>query len=209
MIAILTIFISSMIIALSGALMPGPLLTVTINESTKRGAVAGPLLIGGHAILELGLLIGLLLGLGPFLQNDVFFITIALVGGSVMFWMAWGMFKSLPTLTINANETAERKNNLIFSGIVMSVANPYWIIWWATIGIGYIFQAQKLGMIGLIAFYVGHISGDLLWYTAISVAISKGKKLFTDKIYRMLIAICGSFLVGFAIYLLVSGVMKI
>jgi threonine/homoserine/homoserine lactone efflux protein len=51
-----TIFFSSFIIALSGAMMPGPLLTATISESSQRGVFAGPLLIVGHGILELLLL---------------------------------------------------------------------------------------------------------------------------------------------------------
>jgi hypothetical protein len=57
---LLTIFASSFVIALSGALMPGPLLTATISECSQRGFIAGPLLITGHAILELVLVIALL-----------------------------------------------------------------------------------------------------------------------------------------------------
>lgn len=204
MIALITIFFSSLVIALSGAMMPGPLLTVTISESTRKGAIAGPILIGGHAILELALLAALLLGLSPFLQNPIFFMVVAIAGGAIMFWMAWGMFRSIPTLKVHSEAVIDKKNNLLLSGILMSLANPYWIIWWATIGIGYILHAQKYGFMGIALFYLGHIAGDLLWYSAISLAIAKGKKLFTDKTYKVLIAVCGTFLVSFAIYLIVS-----
>ena len=68
--ALILIFTSSFVIALSGALMPGPLLTVTISESTRRGAVAGPLMILGHGILELALILALLAGLAPILKRD-------------------------------------------------------------------------------------------------------------------------------------------
>ncbi|MBN1636251.1 MAG: LysE family transporter, partial [Deltaproteobacteria bacterium] len=61
------IFGSSFVIALSGAMVPGPLLTVTISESARRGAMTGPLLIVGHGILELLLLIAIMMGLAPFL----------------------------------------------------------------------------------------------------------------------------------------------
>jgi len=71
LINLLTIFASSFVIALSGALMPGPLLTATISESSQRGFVAGPLMIAGHAILELTLVIALLAGLAPFFQQPV------------------------------------------------------------------------------------------------------------------------------------------
>ena len=45
-ISLIAIFSSSFVIALSGALMPGPLLTVTVSESPQRGVVTGPLVVG-------------------------------------------------------------------------------------------------------------------------------------------------------------------
>ena len=68
--ALLTIFGSSFVIALSGALMPGPVLTVTVSESARRGAKAGPLMIFGHGILELALVLALLGGLAPFFSRE-------------------------------------------------------------------------------------------------------------------------------------------
>lgn len=208
MLPLLTILLSSIVIALSGAMMPGPLLTITISESTRRGPMTGPLLILGHAILELILIIALLMGLGPVLKNELFFIIIALIGGIIMFWMAWGMFRSLPSLSVNTDIQTKQKNNLLLSGALLSLANPYWIIWWATIGIGYIVYSEKLGLWGVIFFFIGHITGDFIWYSAISIAVSKGKKLFTNKTYRILIGVCGSFLVGFAIYLMFTALIK-
>jgi threonine/homoserine/homoserine lactone efflux protein len=46
----ITLFVTSFIVALSGAVMPGPLLTVTISETSRRGLMTGPLLIVGHAV---------------------------------------------------------------------------------------------------------------------------------------------------------------
>jgi threonine/homoserine/homoserine lactone efflux protein len=209
MYSLIAIFFTAMVVALSGAMMPGPLLTVTISESTRRGISAGPLLIAGHAILELLLVIALLLGLGPLLKNEIFFVVIAFAGGLIMLWMAWGMFRSLPTLSVSYSGESIAKNNLILSGALMSLVNPYWIIWWATIGIGYIVLSQKLGFWGVALFYLGHITGDLLWYSAISIAVGKGKRLFTDRVYRILIGVCGIFLVGFSVYLVVSGFQKL
>ncbi len=205
MLPFLTLFFSSMVVAFSGAMMPGPLLTLTISESTSRGALAGPMLIVGHAILELLLVVGLLFGLGPLFENNLFFLLVAFLGGVIMLYMGWGMLKSVPTLGLQLDETVEKKNNLMLSGILMSLANPYWIIWWATIGIGYIVRARQYGFVGVVVFYLGHILGDLIWYTAISFSIAKGRKLFTDKVYRTLIAVCGSFLIAFAFYLVISA----
>lgn len=209
MYSLIAVFFTSMVVALSGAMMPGPLLTVTISESTRKGITAGPLLIAGHAILELLLVIALILGLGPLLKNEIFFVIIAFAGGLIMLWMALGMFRSLPTLSVSSKGGTKAKNNLILSGALMSLVNPYWIIWWATIGIGYIVLSQKLGFWGIALFFLGHIFGDLIWYSTISFAVGKGKRLFTDKVYRMLIAVCGTFLVGFSVYLVISGFQKL
>lgn len=206
---LIVIFFTSLVVAFSGAMMPGPLLTVTISESSSRGAMAGPLLMLGHAILELILVVALLLGLAPLFNHQLFLMIIAFVGGAIMFWMAWGMFRSLPRLTVQQEAVVEKKNNLVLAGALMSLANPYWIIWWATIGLGYIMHAKQTGMQGIAFFYAGHIAGDLIWYTAISIAIARGKKLFTDKAYRNLIAICGTFLVAFALYLVINALMKL
>jgi len=99
-------------------------------------------------------------------------------------------------------------NSLLVDGALMSLANPYWIIWWA-IGIGYIVYAQQFGYWGMVFFYFGHITDDLVWYSAVSIGISKGGKIFTDKGYRILIGISGSFLVGFALYLMINAFGKI
>ncbi len=95
-----TIFASSFVIALSGALMPGPLLTATISESSRRVS-AGPLMIAGHAILELALVVALFLGLAPFFQMPAVFAVSALAGAVILIWMAAGMLRSLPTLRLS------------------------------------------------------------------------------------------------------------
>jgi threonine/homoserine/homoserine lactone efflux protein len=205
---LLTIFVSSFVIALSGALMPGPLLTATISESSQRGFITGPLLIAGHAILELGLVIALLLGLAPFLQLPAVFVATALIGSAILFWMAYGMFRSLPSLCLSWEADQKKSNHPVASGILMSAANPYWIIWWATIGLGYILYSRQFGFWGIAFFFGGHILADLIWYSLVSAAIAGGRHFLTDRLYRSLIAVCAVFLVVFAGYFAYAGLTK-
>jgi len=95
---LLTVFASSFVIAPSGALTPGPLLTATISESLQRVFIAGALLITGHAFLESALVIAFLMGMAPFFQQPVVFVATAQIGSLTLFWMALGMFRSLPPL---------------------------------------------------------------------------------------------------------------
>jgi threonine/homoserine/homoserine lactone efflux protein len=207
--ALTTIFFSSFVIALSGALMPGPLLTVTISESSRRGFIMGPLLIAGHSLLELGLVIALLLGLAPFLQQPAVFVATAIVGSAILFWMAFGMFRSLPFLRLSWEPDQKRRNHPLVSGILMSVANPYWIIWWATIGLGYILYSSRFGFWGIVFFFVGHILADLVWYSLVAAAVAGGRHFLTDRLYRGLIAACAVFLVVFAGYFAYAGFVKL
>ena len=198
-------------IALSGALMPGPLLTVTISESSKRGFHAGPLLILGHGIIEMAVVIALLLGLAPFLTRDWAFVAISIAGGAVLLYLAIGMFRSIPKLTLSfePDKKMRGKNHLVWTGILMSAINPYWIIWWATIGLNYIMRSREYGHWGIAFFFAGHILADLVWYALVSGAVSRGRHLLTDKRYRILIGVCASFLVVFSVYFFYSGAGKL
>ena len=208
MLLLLSIFLSSFVIAFSGALMPGPLLTATISESSQRGAIAGPLLILGHSILELLLLVALFLGLAPLLTHSIAFIIISIVGGSILLWMAIGMFRSLPTLELKFDTKRVNQGHLIKTGILMSLANPYWTIWWATIGLGLIMQSKERGLAGVACFYFGHILADLIWYAFVSTAVGKGKRLMNNQVYRGLIGSCAVILVGFSLYFIYAAIGK-
>lgn len=206
MASLAAIFLSSFVIALSGALMPGPLLTVTISESPRRGFATGPLLIAGHGILELMLVAAIFLGLAPLLQKPVVFSVIALAGAAILVWMAAGMFRALPVLSLKPGAaSASKGKSLVVTGILMSLANPYWSVWWVTIGLGYILQSRQFGLWGVWFFFAGHILADFLWYSAISTAVAKGGRLLTDRIYRVLTGLCAGFLVVFAAYFFYAG----
>jgi len=206
MVALATIFFTSFVIALSGAMMPGPLLTATISESARYGARAGPLLILGHGILELLLVTALLLGLAPLLQGDSVFIVVAGSGSVFLLWMALTMFRSLPRLKVEWEAAPSARNHLVVNGMLMSLANPYWTIWWASIGLGYILYSRQFGYPGVFFFFLGHIAADLSWYAMISLVVDRGRRFFTDRLYRTVIGTCAAFLVLFAGYFAWSGV---
>lgn len=83
----------SFILGLSGAMMPGPVLAVTITETLKRGFMAVVFIILGHSLLELATVILLAFGVGSVLNNTVAAGIIGIVGGGVLLWMTSGMLK--------------------------------------------------------------------------------------------------------------------
>ncbi|HHY82813.1 MAG TPA: LysE family transporter [Clostridiales bacterium] len=202
------IFISAFLIGFSGAAMPGPMLGVAIDGSIKKGFAAGPLTVLGHGILEFLLIIIIAFGLKDFLSNSAILGVIGILGGAFLAWMGYDMIKASLKKTVSL-EKQEGKNtgerSLILAGAAVSAANPYFILWWATTGIESIRQAYILGIAGILAFAIGHILSDLSWYSAVSFAFSKGKKLMNDAIYRGLILILGVFVLLFSVKFIAGG----
>lgn len=207
--ALLTIFASSFIIALSGAMMPGPLLTVTISGSARHGFMTGPLLIAGHALLEILLLTALLLGLAPFFQMPAVFVVTALTGSVILLWMAFHLFRSLPNVRLSWDAHDKSGHHPVMNGILMSVANPYWIVWWATIGLGYILYSRQFGLWGIVFFFAGHILADLSWYSFVSAAVTRGRHFLNDRLYRGILSVCAVCLVVFACAFVYAGIEKL
>ena len=208
MLTLATILATSFVIALSGAAMPGPLMSATISESVQRGFIAGPLLILGHSLLELALVVLLMFGLAPFLRQEWVFAAIAIVGGVMLGWMGVGMLRALPSLRMGTDAGAGGGPHLVWTGMLLSLSSPYWIMWWATIGLGYVLYSARFGAFGIVFFFVGHILGDLSWYSMISFAVSRGRRFMSDGHYRVLIGTCGAFLILLACYFAWSGVSR-
>lgn len=204
------IVITSFILGLSGAMMPGPLLAVTITETLKRGFKAVVLIIAGHSLLELFFTGALVLGLGSVIKgNPIVKGLIGLIGGSVLMWMAVGMLKEA-----KANETGDiskvdktdkRRLGPFGLGVVISLSNPYWTIWWVTVGASYLLVHTEGNLPEISAFYFGHISSDFAWYSLVGLAIVYGKRILSTKFYKWLLMICGVFIIFMALYFLYSG----
>jgi threonine/homoserine/homoserine lactone efflux protein len=205
MIEMAAIFGGSFTLALSGVLLPGPLLTVTVAESARRGFKAGPLLMTGHGLLEVSLVLAIILGLGPYLKRPVFIGIVALLGGAILIWLGTNMVRTASRLSLkaeNAVDSCRRTPHPVLIGVLASVSNPYWTLWWATVGLGYLIAAMKLGISGAILFFLGHITADFAWYSTVSFGVSRGKGLLKDNSYQNLIRVCGVFLMGFGVWFL-------
>jgi len=196
--------LSSFAIGFSGAVMPGPVLAMTITHSVRQGFWAGPLIVLGHGIIEVALVAALLAGLGPLLGLDAVAGTIGVVGGLILLHMAVGMLRGLPRASLAAVTSGQGvvKRGPVADGLLLSAANPYFILWWATVGLSLLVVARdpRWGALGVVVFYLGHISADLVWYGLVSLAVAKGRRWLGDGIYRVIIGCCAVTLLGFSVY---------
>ncbi|MDP3181795.1 MAG: LysE family transporter [Desulfobaccales bacterium] len=197
---------TSFIVALSGALMPGPLLTLTVGEAARRGFWAGPLIIVGHSLLELAMVALLLLGLGAFLNRPLILGTVGVLGAAMLGWMGVMLLKASRHSHLEFDPQAKAGLHPVWSGILMSAANPYWLIWWLTIGLGYVMFSSKYGVVGVALFFFGHILADLAWYSLVAGAVAQGRRFLTDHLYRGFLVGCGLFLFAFGGYFGIQGI---
>jgi len=200
------IFITSFLVGLSGALMPGPVLVVTVSQAAHKGFIVGPLIVLGHAILELALVFGVILGLGQYLTLDPVTGMLGIAGGGMLVWMGWGMLAGKAGGEGQSELTDVNSGNPVMAGILTSLSNPYWFLWWATVGMAYISLSLHHGPGGVVAFYSGHILSDLLWYSFLAALIALGHKFVAGRFYRGLFKFCGFFLVLFGLFFFYRGV---
>lgn len=198
-----SIFAISFTVALSGALMPGPLLSAVIYESTRHGSKTGPLFILGHAILEVLMVAFIILGFSRWVNNIIVLNIITFAGAGILLYFGFSMLRSLPGLTLTMTAPPGRPGNLVWLGVTTSLANPYWTIWWLSIGLGLVLAARKSGLIAVVIFFAGHILADLGWYSLVSLMIGKGRKYLSDGIYRAVVFICAAVLIGFAFWFII------
>jgi threonine/homoserine/homoserine lactone efflux protein len=191
------IFFVSLGVGLSGALMPGPLLTVTIHESYRKGFIAAPLLVAGHAVLEGSLIILLVLGLDRVVHNSIFFGVVGVAGGTFLTWMGLDMVTNVRDgkLHLDLKDQSTGRIGPFLAGLTTSLSNPYWFLWWATFGLSWLLRSLEHGVAGVISFYVGHIMADVLWYFLVGFLVVTGKRFLSDRVYSYVILGCGAFLI--------------
>ena len=208
MIEIVLFALTSFGVGLSGALVPGPMFTVTISDSVKKGFIAGPMVVLGHIMTEIIMMVVILAGLGQIIGSQTAAFIIGTFGGLVLIVMGYNISRSNTVLSsIKADENGIQKYGSFIKGIITSLSNPYFFIWWATIGLAFMFKGLALaGIFGLLGFSIGHWLADLSWFSIISFFSSRGSKFMSDKTYKTVMVICGVFLVILGTYFIISQI---
>lgn len=171
--------------------------------------MAGPLVVLGHGLLEVLLLILIVLGLANVMKTPGMIGAISLAGGAVLLWLSFGMLRDAKKAKLDLTARDGLSVSPVAAGILTSISNPYWIIWWATIGLGYVVSAMELGVAGVLSFFAGHILADLLWFSGVSFLVARGKRYVSDRFYRGVIRGCALVLIFFAVYFGILGIRYI
>ena len=202
------IFFTSFLVGMSGALTPGPVLLVVVTETARRGFIAGPAIVLGHGLLELLVVVLLALGASQVLSVGVVPGMVGLLGGAFLLWMGYGMLRNAGQLSLQSVLASEAKGlpvGPVVAGVTASISNPYWLVWWATVGASFIVRAMPSGAGGVGAFYVGHVLADIIWYVFVAAVIATGRRVMSDAVYRSVVVACAVFLLALGLFFMLSG----
>jgi threonine/homoserine/homoserine lactone efflux protein len=181
-------------ISLSGVLAPGPMTAAALAAGT-RSRHAGALISLGHVVVELPLILLLAAGVGAFVKSAQVQAGIGLAGGLFLLFMGVQLLRSLRRSGEDAEPPAER--HPVLTGIVLSAANPYFLAWWAMVGLALILGALEFGLFALALFAAIHWLCDLGWLELLSVAGFKGSDVFGKRAQTAVSAVCAVVLLGF------------
>jgi len=191
-----------LIISCSGAMQPGPV-TATAIAMGARNRYAGTLLAIGHGIIEFPLMVVIILGLGKYFEMPKVQIAIGLAGGVFLLLMA---IQGLLSLKAKAdNKSGAFTNKPILAGIILSAGNPYFLIWWATVGLALATQATQWGIWAFALFALTHWSVDLIWLQILSWASFKGSVLLGPRGMRIVLMICSAALLLFGLFFIYNA----
>jgi threonine/homoserine/homoserine lactone efflux protein len=210
------IFFGAMVVGFSGALTPGPMLTLVISSTAEKGFWTSFFIVVGHALLELLVVAAFFLGLLRYLENPLIAKIIGIVGGVFLLYLGVDIIISVfrKKFTIDFKSmikkrtmTAKSTGIIVLKGILVSLMNPYWYIWWISIGAAFIIKSVKFNIGGVTAFFTGHISADFIWYLFIGFLISTGRRFLNQKIYNGILIACSVFLFYLGIRFIVDALM--
>jgi threonine/homoserine/homoserine lactone efflux protein len=190
-------------ISLSGVMSPGPITAATLAAGA-RNRRAGSWICAGHVAVELPLILLVAAGFGTFLGWRSIRSAIGLVGGALMLLMGVQLLASLRQSQNAASPSAER--HPFWIGVVLSIANPYFLLWWATVGFSLIGQALDFGVLAVVLFAIAHWMCDLGWLEALSYAGFRGSS-FGIRGEKIISLVCALMLLGFGLQFIVKAAM--
>ncbi|HUV42055.1 MAG TPA: LysE family transporter [Sedimentisphaerales bacterium] len=185
---------------------PGPVTAAAVAMG-RRAKYAGAFIATGHAIIEVPLIIAIMLGMGTVLQSQITQILIGLVGGVVLLVMAAKMLAGSNNDDILRNEHS--KTAPIAAGLILSAGNPYFLLWWATVGLALAARAAQFGIWVFVVFAVIHLLCDYGWLTTLSWAGFKGASLLAGRGRKIVLFVCSAALIVFGLSFIAKATISL
>ena len=198
----LPILLSVVVISLSGVMMPGLMFGVTLVKSLKS-PWAGAEIALGHAVIEVPIILLIYFGFARFFENIVVQLVLSILGGGMIIWLGISMFRARTEMVHRGKDLPY---NAFITGILTSALNPFFWLWWVTIGSMLVMKFLDFGAMGLAVFIVVHWLCDWVWLSVVSNLVYRTHSLWGRKFQEALFLTGSLLLVGFGIWYTISGI---
>ena len=191
-------------ISVSGVMLPGPLFAANVAYGLKGGARSGLKMAYGHTVIELPLVVLLGIGAITLVSLPQFRDVISLLGALSLFVFAAMQIKKVLKKPL---DVFEGRRGPFIAGIMLSGLNPFFLIWWFTIGFKLISDALLLwSFAGILIMFVFHIWMDYAWLCSVGFLSSKGKRIVSNKNYRIFIIAISAVLVYYGVTFVLQAI---
>jgi threonine/homoserine/homoserine lactone efflux protein len=204
------IFGLAFVLALTGAIAPGPVLVLVIGQVLAQGIWAAVYIMLGHALLESLLILGLARGMKNLLGSRRVRSVLGIIGGGVLIWMGWDLFWQGGAVALGRSATTIMSPlKLVLAGIGVSLSNPYFTGWWATVGTGQVAALRLSSAKDYAVFFGGHELGDLVWYLFVAVVVTAGRAWLMGGAYAIVLRISAAIIVIFGVGFIIVALKEL
>lgn len=174
------------VVSASGALAPGPLTASTAALGAKSGWRSGFSVALGHTLVELPLVFAVAYGVSSALASPLARALLGLAGGAFMVLFAALTIRAAAAGAEVESSQAGRFGSALATGAALSLFNPFFLMWWLSVGAPLIAEALESGVQGLLAFYLAHVWIDYAWLSLIAGLGSAAR--LNSKAFKALLA---------------------
>jgi threonine/homoserine/homoserine lactone efflux protein len=160
----------------------------------------------GHAVIEVPLILLIYFGFAHFFENSVVQLVLSILGGGMIIWLGISMFRSRTEVVTKGKDLPY---SAFIAGIITSGLNPFFLLWWVTIGSLLVMKFVEFGAGGLTLFIAVHWLCDLFWLSLVAVVVYKTHALWGRKIQEWVFIASSLLLAGFGIWFIVSGIQAV
>ena len=200
------------LVSTSGVLSPGPLFFINLIYGSKLGITGGIKIAFGHTMVEFSLVITLAFGLFTFSHvflNNENLKVISIIGGSAIIVFAFAQIISIAKGKVDKQKAyagIHYKKGPILLGVIFSGLNPFFLVWWLTVGLKLISDSIHFFgfVIGILFLFSFHIWMDYAWLIITSYMIHRGISILKRKFYSALLITMSTILALYGVYIILS-----
>ncbi len=192
---------AALVLGLSAALSPGPLLALVIAQTLSHGWPEGAKVALAPLVTDFPIILVATLVLARLANSDPVLGVVSLLGGAFVLYLAYESFRttSLDTAIRGAAPQSLRK------GVLVNALSPHPYLFWLAVGAPTILRAADESLAAAVAFVLAFLGCLVGAKIVLAVLVGRSRRWVTGRAYGLVMRGLAALLVVFALYLVRDG----